>query len=187
MEDTNMTPAYAQQISQAEYDRQTVEYTTAAIEQLNEDVRNQPSVGAKSRFFQDPANVQKGLPVFQGKHTRFVYDDEEEEIVEAVDVTHAPIPGPQVRTTEDLDSSDEEEEEHEEEYDEEDDYEEEYEDQDDDMGVENEFYHDEEGDEEHDEDGDVELDLDDEHLQNLLQNIAMELADVDLHAPDAQQ
>ncbi|KUF76326.1 hypothetical protein AM587_10001682 [Phytophthora nicotianae] len=89
MDDASAAPPtqYAQQISAAEFERQAVEFTTQEVERLNAAVRAQPEIGARSEFFQDEENVAKGLPVFQGKHTRFVYDDEDEEIVAAVDVT----------------------------------------------------------------------------------------------------
>ncbi|POM80382.1 hypothetical protein PHPALM_1787 [Phytophthora palmivora] len=114
--DDASAPAFAQQISAAEYERQAVEFTTQEVERLNAAVRAQPALGARSEFFQDEENVAKGLPVFQGKHTRFVYDDEEEEIVAAVDVTQEALDnGPVVRTVaeldEDIDSEEEEEEE----------------------------------------------------------------------------
>ncbi|GLE00687.1 hypothetical protein PINS_up009475 [Pythium insidiosum] len=165
--------AFAQRITTEEYDRQAVEYTTAMVEQLNAAVRENPSIASQSNYFQDPQNVKRGLPVFQGKHTRFVYDDDEEEIVAAVDATEHPAPGPRVRTVADLpDMSDEEdEEEDEEEYDEEEEEEEEYDEEDgdvDDVGVENAFYS-------LPTDGEV-----DPQLQQLLQDVTMELATVDV-------
>ncbi|KAL4151214.1 hypothetical protein PRNP1_008231 [Phytophthora ramorum] len=110
---------FAQQISAADYERQAVEYTTQQVAQLNAAVRAQPEIGARSEFFQNEENVAKGLPVFQGTHTRFVYD-EDEEIVAAVDVTQEALShGPVVRTVAELDEDvddEEEEEEEEEEY-----------------------------------------------------------------------
>ena len=114
MESQAQSAHYADRISTQEYDRQAAEYTAQMVEQLNQDVRAQPSIGSKSTFFQDPENRKKGLPVFQGKHTRFVYDQEEEEIVAAVDASNAPLPAPHLRTTDEIESSDEEEEEWEE-------------------------------------------------------------------------
>jgi hypothetical protein len=166
MEDAPPPPQFAQRVTQDEYDRQAVDYTTAMVEQLNAAVRAQPSLGEMSAFFQDPENVQKGLPVFQGKHTRFVYDSDDEEIVAAVDVTHTPLPGPHVRTVADLDP-DEDEDDEDEEYDEDDEEEAMDEDEDDDMGVENAFY--------------VNPDTpDDSTIGALLEDVAMELAAFDM-------
>lgn len=170
----------AEQISAAEYERQAAEYTSEMVEQLNAAVRAQPALGARSGFFQDPANVARGLPVFQGKHTRFVYDDEDDEIVAAVDVTQEALhSGPRVRTVAELDAdidgaSDEEEEEEEEEYDEEEDYDDEEEAEQDGTGVHNEFYAPE------GEDNDEEMAMDDAQVSALLQDVEMELAAVAL-------
>ncbi|CAH0488554.1 unnamed protein product [Peronospora farinosa] len=118
MDDTS--PAqFAEQISTAEFERQAVEYTTQEVQRLNTAVRAQPEIGARSEFFQHKENVIKGLPVFQGKHTRFVYDNEEEEIVAAVDVTQEALTnGPVVRTVAELDEEGEDENEEEEDEDE---------------------------------------------------------------------
>ncbi|KAJ0401624.1 hypothetical protein P43SY_006003 [Pythium insidiosum] len=167
--------AFAQRISADEYERQAVEYTTAMVEQLNAAVREDPSIASQSSFFQDPLNVKRGLPVFQGKHTRFVYDDEEEEIVAAVDATEHPAPGPRVRTVADLpDMSDEEEEDEEEDEEEYEEDEEEYDEEEgaeDDLGVENAFYS-------LAADGEV-----DPQLQQLLQDVTM-LSTVDVSMED---
>ncbi|KAL3657917.1 hypothetical protein V7S43_017116 [Phytophthora oleae] len=164
MDDASALPTqYTQQISSAEYERQAVEFTTQEVERLNAAVRAQPEIGARSEFFQDEENVAKGLPVFQGKHTRFVYDEEEEEIVAAVDVTQEALnSGPVVRTVaeldEDVDEEDEEEEEEEEEYEEEQD-----------EAVQNHFYSAEQ------EGGMV---VDDSHVNALMEDVEMEMAAV---------
>ncbi|CAH0481166.1 unnamed protein product [Peronospora belbahrii] len=113
----DVSPAqFAQQISTAEFDREAVEYTIQEVQRLNVSVRVEPEIGARSKFFQHEKNVVKGLPIFQGKHTRFVYDEEEEEIVTAVDVTQEALnSGPVVRTVAELDEDVEEEGEEEEE------------------------------------------------------------------------
>jgi hypothetical protein len=166
----------AERISAAEFERQAAEYTGEAVEQLNAAVRAQPALGARSGFFQDPANVARGLPVFQGKHTRFVYDDDEEEIVAAVDVTQEALhDGPRVRTVAELDAdidgaSDEEEDDDYDDIDEEE--EEEEEEEEDETGVHNEFYVPE------GEDNDEEMAMDDAQVSALLQDIEMELAAV---------
>lgn len=168
---THTNGAAAQQISRDEYERQAVEYTTQQVEQLNADVRAQPAIGARSAFFQSAKNIEQGIPVFQGKHTRFVYDDDEEEIVDAVDVTQEAISaGPYVRTVEDLEHDGDDEEEEEEEAGEEG--------QDD--AVANQFYP-EEGDES-DDDADMQMsdDVDDVDMASLLEDVAMELASVAL-------
>ncbi|KAG7395964.1 hypothetical protein PHYBOEH_002949 [Phytophthora boehmeriae] len=157
--DDASTP-FAQQISAAEFERQATEFTTQEVERLNAAVRAQPELGARSEFFQDEENVAKGLPVFQGKHTRFVYDDDEEEIVAAVDVTQEALnSGPVVRTVAELDEDlDEEEEEEDEE-------------EDDGTGVTNTFYsaQEEEG-----------MAVDDAHVSALLEDVEMEMAAVAL-------
>ncbi|RLN85091.1 hypothetical protein BBJ28_00026338 [Nothophytophthora sp. Chile5] len=151
---------FAQQISAAEFERQAVAFTTQAVERLNADVRATPAIGARSEFFQDEANVARGLPVFQGKHTRFVYDEEEDDIVAAVDVTQEALQnGPVVRTVAELDADLEEEEEEEEEED------------DDDEAVHNTFYA-AEGEQQ---DGGR---MDDAHVSALLEDVEMELASV---------
>ncbi|KAG3196227.1 hypothetical protein PC128_g7820 [Phytophthora cactorum] len=151
---------YAQQISAAEFERQAVEFTTQEVERLNAAVRAQPEIGARSEFFQDKENVAKGLPVFQGKHTRFVYDEEEEEIVAAVDVTEEALNnGPVVRTVAELDE-DVDSEEGEEEYDEEEEQNE---------AVQNTFYNAEQ------EGGMV---VDDAHVNALMEDVEMEMAAV---------
>lgn len=162
---------YTQQISQEEYDRQALEYTTAMVEALNADVRMQPEIGAKSAFFQDEENVKRGLPIFQGKHTRFVYDDDDEEIVGVVEVPEAAQSGPKVRTVADLDSDDEDEDEdfdeEEQEYDQEDE-----EEQDD--AVANTFFSHPPGAEDED------MQVDEASMGALLEDVAMELASVAL-------
>ncbi|EEY69112.1 uncharacterized protein PITG_05297 [Phytophthora infestans T30-4] len=161
MDNTSAAPPtqYAQQISAADFDRQAVEYTTQEVERLNAAVRAQPELGARSEFFQDEANVAKGLPVFQGKHTRFVYDDEEGEIVAAVDVTQEALNnGPVVRTVAELDEdvdSDDEGEEDAEGYDEEED-----------EAVRNAFYS---------ADG---MAVDDAHVNAFMEDVEMEMAAV---------
>ncbi|KAG1687011.1 hypothetical protein DVH05_005751 [Phytophthora capsici] len=163
MDDASAPPTqYTQQISAAEYERQAVEFTTQEVERLNAAVRAQPEIGARSEFFQDEENVAKGLPVFQGKHTRFVYDDDEEEIVAAVDVTQEALnSGPVVRTVAELDEDIEEEEE---DYEEEEEYEEEQ-----DEAVQNHFYSAEQ------EGGMV---VDDAHVNALMEDVEMEMAAV---------
>ncbi|RLN31738.1 hypothetical protein BBJ28_00026346 [Nothophytophthora sp. Chile5] len=157
---------FAQQISAAEFERQAVDFTTQAVERLNADVRATPAIGARSEFFQDEANVARGLPVFQGKHTRFVYDEEEDDIVAAVDVTQEALQsGPVVRTVAELDADLEEEEDDDEEEEEEE--EEEY----DDEAVHNTFYA-AEGEQQ---DGGR---MDDAHVSALLEDVEMELASV---------
>ncbi|KAK1928598.1 hypothetical protein P3T76_015899 [Phytophthora citrophthora] len=168
MDDASAPPTqYTQQISAVEYERQAVEFTTQEVERLNAAVRAQPELGARSEFFQDEENMAKGLPVFQGKHTRFVYDDEEEEIVAAVDVTQESLNnGPLVRTVAELDEDvdgEEEEEEEEEEYEEEE-YEEEQ-----DEAVQNHFYNAEQ------QGGMV---VDDAHVNALMEDVEMEMAAV---------
>ncbi|ETI37876.1 hypothetical protein F441_16100 [Phytophthora nicotianae CJ01A1] len=165
MDDASAAPPtqYAQQISAAEFERQAVEFTTQEVERLNAAVRAQPEIGARSEFFQDEENVAKGLPVFQGKHTRFVYDDEDEEIVAAVDVTQEALNnGPVVRTVAELDEDvdSEEEEEDEEEYDEEEEQ---------DEVVQNTFY-----------DAEQEgcMAVDDAHVNALMEDVEMEMAAV---------
>lgn len=114
-------------------------------------------------------------------NTRFVYDSDDDEIVAAVDVTHAPLPGPQVRTVVDLDSDQEpesDEEEHdaeEDEYDQEEEEEDLDQDEDMDMGVENEFY------------VDPSQAINDANIGALLEDVAMELAAFDMSAPHSQQ
>uniref|UniRef100_A0AAV1UAK7 Uncharacterized protein n=1 Tax=Peronospora matthiolae TaxID=2874970 RepID=A0AAV1UAK7_9STRA len=107
---------FAERIPVTAFDREAVEFTTREVERLNAAVRAHPEIGARSEFFQDEANVVKGLPVFQGKHTRFVYDEEEgEEIVAVVDVTQEALDnGPVVRTVAELDEDVDDEEEEEE-------------------------------------------------------------------------
>ncbi|RLN46132.1 hypothetical protein BBJ29_001938 [Phytophthora kernoviae] len=152
---------FAQQISAAEFERQATEFTTQEVERLNAAVRAQPALGARSEFFQDEANVAKGLPVFQGKHTRFVYDDDEENIVAAVDVTQEALSsGPAVRTVAELDEDLDEEEEEEEE-----------EEEDDGTGVHNTFYNAQE---------DEGMIVDDAHVSALLEDVEMEMAAVAL-------
>lgn len=104
---------FAERIPVTAFEREAVEFTTREVERLNAAVRAHPEIGARSEFFQDEANVVKGLPVFQGKHTRFVYVEEEgEEIVAVVDVTQEALDnGPVVRTVAELDEDIEEEEE----------------------------------------------------------------------------
>ncbi|TYZ58095.1 hypothetical protein PybrP1_006687 [[Pythium] brassicae (nom. inval.)] len=103
------TGGSVQRISRDEFDRQALEFTTEQVQQLNVAVRLEPAIGARSAFFQSEENVRAGLPVFQGTHTRFVYDDDEEEIVAAVDVTQEALHNnPLMRTVEDLESEDEE-------------------------------------------------------------------------------
>ncbi|KAG7378240.1 hypothetical protein PHYPSEUDO_010394 [Phytophthora pseudosyringae] len=160
---------YAQQISAAEYERQAVEFTTQEVTRLNAAVRAQPELGARSEFFQDEENVAKGLPVFQGKHTRFVYDEEEQQIVAAVDVTQEALgSGPVVRTVaeldEDVDGAEAEEEEEEEE---EEDYYGEEEEQDD--AVQNTFFNAEQG---------GAMLADDAHVNALMEDVEMEMAAV---------
>lgn len=165
----------AERISAAEFERQANEYTLEAVQQLNAAVRAAPEIGARSDFFANPENVEQGLPVFQGKHTRFVYDEDEEEIVGAVDVTEQALAsGPRVRTVAELDADieDAEEAEEEEEQEEQEEEEEEYED---DTGVTNEFYEAEDEDEAMDEH---------ERVEAMLQDVEMELAAVAL---DQQQ
>ncbi|KAF1326743.1 hypothetical protein FI667_g8207, partial [Globisporangium splendens] len=167
------TKGAAQQISTSEYEREAVEYTTQMVEQLNATVRRDPSIGAKSTFFQDAKNLEQGIPVFQGKHTRFVYDDEEEEIVDAVDVTREAIEaGPYVRTVEDLENEEDDDDEAEH-------YGEKQGEQEQDAGVTNEFYP-EEQDEEDDEDTEMASELDENAVAALLEDVAMELASVAL-------
>ncbi|GMF26588.1 unnamed protein product [Phytophthora lilii] len=171
MDDASAPAAqYAQQISAAEFERQAVEFTTQEVERLNAAVRAQPELGARSEFFQDEENVTKGLPVFQGKHTRFVYDEEEEEIVAAVDVTQEALnSGPVVRTVAQLDADlDDEEEEEEEEEEEGGDYED-YEQEEQDEAVQNTFYNAEQ------EGGMV---VDDAHVNALMEDVEMEMAAV---------
>ncbi|GMF58383.1 unnamed protein product [Phytophthora fragariaefolia] len=164
MDDASAPAASAQRISADEYERQAVEFTTQEVQRLNAAVRAQPELGARSEFFQHEENVQRGLPVFQGKHTRFVYDDEDEAIVTAVDVTQEALSsGPVVRTVAELDEDVEEEELEEEEYDEEEQ----------DEAVQNTFY-------------DAELDghmaVDDAHVNAhvnaLMEDVEMEMAAV---------
>lgn len=172
----------AQQISRDEYERQAVEYTTQQVEQLNADVRSDPALGAKSTFFQNELNIRNGIPVFQGKHTRFVYDDDDEEIVDAVDVTQEAISaGPYVRTIEDLEHDDED--------DEDDDFEGdgEYAYDDEDVEVDGEQLDDGELDDAvsnkfYDEHEDEQMDapLDDNDVAAMLEDVAMELASVAL-------
>ncbi|OWZ01836.1 hypothetical protein PHMEG_00026710 [Phytophthora megakarya] len=155
--DDASAPQFAQQISAAEYERQAVAFTTQEVERLNAAVRAQPEIGARSEFFQDEENVAKGLPVFQGKHTRFVYDNEDEEIVAAVDVTQEALSnGPVVRTVAELDEDVEEEQEEE--------YEEEQ-----DEAVQNTFFNAEE---------EGKLAVDDAHLNALMEDVEMEMAAV---------
>ncbi|CEG35161.1 uncharacterized protein PHALS_13914 [Plasmopara halstedii] len=161
------TKQYAQQISTSEYNRQAVEFTTQEVERLNAAVRAQPKLGARSEFFQDEENVVKGLPVFQGKHIRFLYD--EEEIVAAVDVTlEALNNGPVVRTVAELDENvdNEEEEEYDEDYNEE---------QDHDDVVRNTFYR---------KDKESDIDMSNEHIHTLVQDVEMELASLAFHEQD---
>ncbi|EGZ04849.1 hypothetical protein PHYSODRAFT_249774 [Phytophthora sojae] len=162
---------FAQQISAAEYERQAVEFTTQEVERLNAAVRAQPELGARSEFFQDEENVAKGLPVFQGKHTRFVYDDEDDEIVAAVDVTQAALnSGPVVRTVAQLDADLEDDDEEEgEEYEEGEDGEEYYEEEEHDEAVQNHFYT--APDEGH-------VAMDDAHVNALMEDVEMEMAAV---------
>ncbi|GAB9472710.1 hypothetical protein Gpo141_00009882 [Globisporangium polare] len=171
---TGTSGGAAQQISREEYERQAVEYTTQQVQQLNANVRQQPALGAKSTFFQSEKNIEQGIPVFQGKHTRFVYDDDEEEIVDAVDVTQEAISaGPYVRTVEDLDNDDEADEE--EEGDDEDD-----EEAGDDDAVANQFYPEEEDESDGDADMQMAPDAEDFDMASLLEDVAMELASVAL-------
>lgn len=165
---------YAQQISQQEYERQALEYTTAMVEALNADVRMQPEIGAKSAFFQDEENVKRGLPVFQGKHTRFVYDDEDEEIVGVVEVPEAAQSGPKVRTVADLDSDDDDEEDEEYAEEEEDDQEDEEYIEEQDAAVANTFFSHPPGSEDED------MQVDEASMGALLEDVAMELASVSL-------
>lgn len=165
------TSGAAQQISLEEYERQAVEYTTQQVQQLNANVRQQPALGAKSTFFQSEKNIEQGIPVFQGKHTRFVYDDEEEEIVDVVDVTQEAISaGPYVRTVQDLENDGEDDDEEEEEGD--------YEAEEDDA-VANQFYPEED---ESDDAADVQMttEAEDFDMASLLEDVAMELASVAL-------
>ncbi|KAE9011554.1 hypothetical protein PF005_g18611 [Phytophthora fragariae] len=166
MDDASAPSAhFAQQVSAAEYERQAVEFTTQEVERLNAAVRAQPALGARSEFFQDEENVAKGLPVFQGKHTRFVYDDEEEEIVAAVDVTQEALSsGPVVRTVAQLDADLDEEEE--EEGEEEDEY---YEEEQQDEAVHNTFYT---------APDDGHMAVDDAHVNALMEDVEMEMAAV---------
>ncbi|RQM14890.1 hypothetical protein DD237_003057 [Peronospora effusa] len=152
----DLSPAqFAEQISTAEFERQAVEYTTQEVQRLNTAVRAQPEIGARSEFFQHKENVIKGLPVFQGKHTRFVYDNEEEEIVAAVDVTQEALTnGPVVRTVAELDEEEEDEDEEEE---------------DEDEAVQNTFYSvGQEGD----------MVMDDHYVNALIEDVEMEMAAV---------
>ncbi len=41
---------------------------------------------------QKPGNIEKGLPVLQGKHSRFVYDSDDEDIVDVIEVDHSNDP-----------------------------------------------------------------------------------------------
>jgi hypothetical protein len=158
----NMNGGPVEKISNEEYERQAVEYTTRMVNELNEKVRANPSIGAKSNFFQD----QKVLPVFQGKHIRFCYDAEEKEIVDAVDVTNEPKAGPQVRTVVDL-SSDEDEDDEDSYYSEEEEAREE--DANDDFNIKNEYYP---------QDQFVEV----EHVNKVLEVVEMELANISMKA-----
>ncbi|CAI5717967.1 unnamed protein product [Hyaloperonospora brassicae] len=108
---------FAERIPATEFERQAVEVTAREVARLNAAVRARPAIGARSTFFQDEQNVARGLPVFQGTHTRFVYDEEAgEEIVAVVDVTREALEdGPVVRTVAELDVDIGEEEEEEEE------------------------------------------------------------------------
>ncbi|CAI5746641.1 unnamed protein product [Peronospora destructor] len=143
---------FVQQISAAEFERQAVEYTTKEVQRLNTAVRAQSEIGARSEFFQHKQNVAKGLPVFQGKHTRFVYDNEEEEIVAAVDVTQEALTnGPVMRTVAELDEDVDEEEEEE------------------DEAVQNTFYSAKQ-------EGDIRMD--DPHVNALMDDVEMEMAAV---------
>ncbi|CAI5717988.1 unnamed protein product [Hyaloperonospora brassicae] len=96
---------FAERIPATEFERQAVEVTAREVARLNAAVRARPAIGARSTFFQDEQNVARGLPVFQGTHTRFVYDEEAgEEIVAVVDVTREALEdGPVVRTVAELD------------------------------------------------------------------------------------
>ncbi|RMX68619.1 hypothetical protein DD238_002922 [Peronospora effusa] len=159
----DLSPAqFAEQISTAEFERQAVEYTTQEVQRLNTAVRAQPEIGARSEFFQHKENVIKGLPVFQGKHTRFVYDNEEEEIVAAVDVTQEALTnGPVVRTVAELDEEEEDEDEEEEDEDEEEEEE--------DEAAQNTFYSvGQEGD----------MVMDDHYVNALIEDVEMEMAAV---------
>ena len=102
---------FAERIPVTEFERQAVDVTTREVARLNAAVRARPAIGARSTFFQDEQNVARGLPVFQGTHTRFVYDEGAgEEIVAAVDVTREALEdGPVVRTVAELDVDEEEE------------------------------------------------------------------------------
>ncbi|TDH67833.1 hypothetical protein CCR75_007984 [Bremia lactucae] len=95
---TAVPTRYAEQISVADFEREALEFTEQEVKRLNAAVRLQPKLGARSDFFQDVKNVAKGLPLFLGKHTRFIYD-EQDDIVAAVDVTQEALNrGPLVRT-----------------------------------------------------------------------------------------
>lgn len=166
------TSGAAQQISINEYERQAVEYTTQQVQQLNTNVRQQPALGAKSTFFQSEKNIEQGIPVFQGKHTRFVYDDDEEEIVDVVDVTQEAISaGPYVRTVQDLEKDGEDDDEEEEEGD--------YGAEEEDDAVANQFYPEED---ESEDAADVQMttEAEDFDMALLLEDVAMELASVAL-------
>jgi hypothetical protein len=65
----------AVKMSAEEYAQQSAEYTAKMLADLNAKVKANPEIADKSTFFQCEENILKGLPVFQGEKTTFVYDD----------------------------------------------------------------------------------------------------------------
>ncbi|KAK3265151.1 hypothetical protein CYMTET_26149 [Cymbomonas tetramitiformis] len=75
--DVSNAPVFAKRISKSDFEKQSLDVTTKMIQELNEQVRKNPSVAKGSKFFANKENIVKGLPVFQGKHSRFEYDSDE--------------------------------------------------------------------------------------------------------------
>lgn len=94
IQDISNTPCFARRVSKEEYDRQTVNLTTKMIEDLNEEVRKNPEIAKGSKFFQDENNILKGLPCFQGKHTRFDDDGTGTDVTKTFTSDEAVTPTP---------------------------------------------------------------------------------------------
>eukprot|EP00238_Polyblepharides_amylifera_P014365 CAMPEP_0196587858 /NCGR_PEP_ID=MMETSP1081-20130531/58834_1 /TAXON_ID=36882 /ORGANISM="Pyramimonas amylifera, Strain CCMP720" /LENGTH=205 /DNA_ID=CAMNT_0041910173 /DNA_START=90 /DNA_END=707 /DNA_ORIENTATION=+ len=70
------TRSFAKKISLEEYENQSSELTKKMLLDLNESVRADPQTAKGSKFFSNKENILRGLPIYEGKHKRFVYEDE---------------------------------------------------------------------------------------------------------------
>jgi hypothetical protein len=109
-------------LSVSDYEKQAQEYTAKMLQELNEQVRDDPTIASKSQYFQSEENILKGLPIFTGTRSTFVYD-ENDELVDTI-VQQKPVSAADGDSDEDHDavSANEENDWHEEEWEEEDEY-----------------------------------------------------------------